>query len=200
MPQRWDENPALSFWVRNQRQRNRRQKLRADRVQELDELRFVWNAFDAVWEDGFRQLLRYKQEHGDCIVPRGPLEYRDLANWVHAQRRNRKDGKLNGEQIRRLDEQGFVWELFNASWEGMFSALREYKRLYDDCNVPQGWPKDRRLANWVRVQRTKKADGASRRRPHPSAGEGRFHLGSFGCRVGRNVHGACCLQADARGL
>jgi hypothetical protein len=63
------------------------------------------------------------------------------------------------EQIRRLDEQGFVWELFNTSWEEMFSALKEYKRLHGDCNVPQGWPKNRRLANWVRVQRTKKADG-----------------------------------------
>jgi predicted helicase len=157
--QGWDENPALSFWVSNQRQRYRRKKLSADRVQKLEGLGFKWNAFDAAWEDGFRQLLRYKQEHADCNVRRGSLKYRDLGNWVHGQRRNRKDGKLSREQISRLDEQGFVWELFNISWEKMFSELKEYKRLHGDCNVLRGWPKNRRLANWVGVQRAKKAGG-----------------------------------------
>ena len=127
--QKWDENPALSFWVSNQRQRNRLQKLSSDRVQRLNEIGFVWNAFDAAWEEFCKELLRYKREHGDCNVPRSSHEYRDLGNWVHVQRRSRKDGKLSAEQIRRLDEQGFVWELFNASWEEMFSALKEYKRM-----------------------------------------------------------------------
>jgi superfamily II DNA or RNA helicase len=157
--QGWDENPALSFWVSNQRQRYRLNKLSVDRVRKLERLGFEWNAFDAAWEDFFQQLLRYKQEHDDCDVRRGSLKYRDLGNWVHGQRRNRKDGKLSVEQIRRLDEQGFVWEKFNVSWEKMFSALKKYKRLHGDCNVPHGWPKNRRLANWVRVQRAKKSDG-----------------------------------------
>ena len=159
VPQNWDENPALPFWVSNQRQRHRLRKLRPDRERRLSEIGFIWNAFDATWEEGFSKLLQYKRQHGDCNVRRGPAKDRDLANWVHSQRKARRDGRLSDEQVRRLTEQGFIWEPFDATWEEMFSALMDYKKKEGHLNVPQGWRENPRLASWVSTQRKIKNKG-----------------------------------------
>ncbi|MBI5774215.1 MAG: helicase associated domain-containing protein [Verrucomicrobia bacterium] len=159
VPQKWDENPALSVWANNQRQRNRLGKLSPERRQKLNELGFVWNIFDATWEEYFARLVVYKQQQGHCNVQRNQAEDRELGNWVHALRRNRKDGRLNAEQIRRLTELGLVWDTFEAAWLEMFAALQAYKQTHKDCNVPQGWKENPRLASWVSTQRKLKNKG-----------------------------------------
>jgi hypothetical protein len=41
----------------------------------------------------------------------------------------------------------------------MFAALGRYKERFGDCNVPQGWAENPRLASWVRIQRGLKTSG-----------------------------------------
>ena len=57
----------------------------------------------------YKALVAYKREHGDCLVPQKWPENPPLGSWV-AQRRY-QTSKLTEEQIRKLDEIGFVWRV-----------------------------------------------------------------------------------------
>ena len=64
------------------------------------------------------------------------------------------------ERAKRLDEIGFVWMLIEPmSWEKMFAALVEFKKVHGHCNVPQKSRghkslEQKRLGKWVNSQRT----------------------------------------------
>ena len=62
---------VLRGWLQA-RQMDRRSTKARDQIPErrcrLDELGFVWNTDDALWEAGFAALAQYKSE-GNCLVP-----------------------------------------------------------------------------------------------------------------------------------
>jgi len=68
------------------------------------------------WEDRFQQLLQYKEEFGDTIVPQNFSGYNNLGAWVKSQRGNYKRMKqgirssMTMEMALKLSEIGFVWE------------------------------------------------------------------------------------------
>jgi hypothetical protein len=59
----------------------------------------------------------------------------------------------------KLEEIGVVPKPVDAAWDKMFSSLLDYKSRHGDCNVPQCWPENQRLANWVSTQRQFKRKG-----------------------------------------
>ena len=66
-----------------------------------------WDPIAALWEKMFSELVRFKEEHGHCKVPRGWSENPALETWVTTQRTRAKKGKITDGQRRRLDEIGF---------------------------------------------------------------------------------------------
>src|SRR5262249_21031930 len=108
------EGYNLGQWVSEQRKREA--KLSDDRRRRLDELRFVWDPYEADWEEGFSYLIRYLKRVGNCRVPlRHNEDGYSLGQWVGEQRR--REAELSDERRRRLDELGFVWDPFEADWE-----------------------------------------------------------------------------------
>lgn len=84
---------------------------------------------DASWHDRLEELTQYRARVGDTLVPkRSPSP---LGNWVNKQRQRRKKGKMNGDQIRALDNLGFVWDATNMRqsakdvWWERFEELKE---------------------------------------------------------------------------
>ena len=77
-----------------------------------------------------------------------------LGNWVHTQRTLHKQGRLDQERIDRLDSLGFTWDLRRERWDEMFAVLKDYRRAIGHCDVPQSWSENRKLGNWVMMQRT----------------------------------------------
>ena len=70
------------------------------------------------WEEKFKELVKFKQEHGHCRpTPRknDPQRLRQLGIWVKCQRRHYtlylegKPSAMTLERIERLNEIGFVW-------------------------------------------------------------------------------------------
>lgn len=113
------------------------------------------------WEEKLEYLRRFKDEHGHANVPQN---YRDkrLAKWVNKQREYRKkaiqdvaNGKpsqsITPERIALLSEEGFVWDLFDETWNQRLNDLQEFIEEHGHANVPQHYPA---LGNWVKVQRT----------------------------------------------
>ena len=111
------------------------------------------------WDLRYGELVAYKKTHGDCRVPQLCPENPQLARWVSKQRERRKRGTLSPEQIRRLDELGFVWDVQDAAWEARFAELKAYNAQHGDCRVPQLYPENPQLATWVNTQRQFKKRG-----------------------------------------
>lgn len=147
----------LGSWVSEQRSSKKNGKIGADRIKRLDEIGFSWDPIGEYWEAQFKKLLAYKEEHGDCLVPK-TWQDRKLTGWIITQRADKKKGRLNIEKIERLDRIDFGWDPFGELWEAQFKNLLAYKEERGDCMVPRIW-QDRKLARWVTTQRTKKKKG-----------------------------------------
>ena len=101
-------NHNLGRWVANQRVYEN--NLTSEQKKLLNDLGFVWNVLEYKWEKGYKSLVAYKEEFGDCLVEtkRMYLGY-SLGSWSVTQRRNKS--KMTDEKIMRLDNLGFVWKL-----------------------------------------------------------------------------------------
>ena len=108
------------------------------------------------WDERYGELVTYRDRFGDCNVPATWPENPKLGSWVTVQRSVRKANKMDQDRIRRLDELGFVWDMLDAAWEEMFSALVGYRNNFGDCNVPQAWPENSKLGTWVTAQRSRR--------------------------------------------
>ena len=102
----YKEDPSLGSWV--SRQRENYSKLDSVRRNRLEVFGFVWSAFDQRWENMFAKLEKYRQQHGDCLVPQHYKEDPSLGKWVSKQRRNYS--KLDPIRRERLESIGFVWD------------------------------------------------------------------------------------------
>jgi len=147
-------NYILGSWV--QRQRSKREGLTPEQVIRLDNLGFMWNPNEYAWEEGFKYLVAYKEEFGDCLVKQR-TQYHDynLGMWITNQR-GRKD-KLTPEQVNRLNNLGFVWSTDDYAWEEGFKYLVAYKEEFGDCLVSRSYEHQAfPLADWVTKQRYRK--------------------------------------------
>ena len=120
VPQHYPDNKALGKWVGNQRTQYRLRRegkhsfLTEERIKKLDEVGFEWSPQGNSWNDRYNQLVEYKNEHGNCLVPQRYSKNKALGKWVAKQRtqyRLRSEGKhshLTEERIKLLDEVGFV--------------------------------------------------------------------------------------------
>jgi hypothetical protein len=159
VPRKWPEDRQLANWVGVQRNLRNRGRLPAERRERLDALGFTWDPLSARLEEMFARLVRFKERFGHCNVPNKWEEDTELAHWVGNQRQLKKRNSLSSDRIRRLDALGFEWDPKNAAWEEMFSRLVEYQKHAGNCRVPQQWPEDQHLANWVGTQRQRKKYG-----------------------------------------
>jgi hypothetical protein len=159
VPDKWSKNPKLGAWIGTQRTVRLKEKLSKDRIKRLDEIGFVWDPLETLWEDMFATLAEFKKMHGHCRVPRKWPENKRLANWVSKQRTARARGTLAKGRFERLDEIGFVWDPLETLWEDMFATLAEFKKVHGHCDVPSRWPENLSLANWVGTQRIARNKG-----------------------------------------
>ena len=146
----------LGGWVSEQR--TRKDLFISERIERLNALGFVWDPIIQQWEQGFRELVAYKKEFGDCLVAKAHIiasGYK-LGVWIGSQR-TRKD-HLTPERIERLNALGFVWDPYAEQWEKGFRELVAYKEELGDCLVPQRHTtvSGFKLGPWIIRQRTRK--------------------------------------------
>ena len=96
---------ALGKWLCLQRVKYNSGRLDPNIAQQLEEIGLEWSQ----WENMYQQLREYKEQHGNCLVPRRE-EFKRLNRWVTTQRQNYKiPGRLNQEKLDKLNGIGFVW-------------------------------------------------------------------------------------------
>lgn len=122
VPHTFTDNAPLAQWVKRQRYQfklkleGKRSTLSDERVRLLNQIGFIWNSHDVVWEERWYELLAFKQIHGHCIVPSNYDKNPQLAIWVKRQRRQfkfwqeNKPTSMTPERIEKLDKLGFSWD------------------------------------------------------------------------------------------
>ena len=151
----------LGQWVAQQRHHRNKGILDAARIRQLEEFPdWTWDAVTDQWEQGFRNLQKYVEQHGDALVSQSfrSADGYKLGQWVTIQRAVYREGEMSKERQARLEAlTGWSWDPRDSRWEYWYSALEDYVRVNGSARVPRT---DRRsgkadqLANWVQTQRT----------------------------------------------
>jgi hypothetical protein len=153
VPRGWQANPELSNWVNRQRRQYKAGQMDKEQIKKLEDIGFLWDIRQYIWEERFSELLLYKTNTGHCDVPDKWGENPKLSHWVGVQRRNYIKGKMNHERTTSLNQIGFVWEPHDASWSGMFSELIKLRELKGHGHVPQRFAENPKLGRWAARQR-----------------------------------------------
>lgn len=125
VPHTFPAKPHLARWVKRQRRQyklklegNMNSTMTDDRIKILNDIGFVWDSHEVIWNERFHQLVRYKEQYGNCKVPSYCKECPQLASWVKCQRRQYKlfweEGKgssMTTDRIKLLNSIGFIWEV-----------------------------------------------------------------------------------------
>ncbi len=177
VPSNWSRNPQLARWVGVQRARKSKGTIRPERETALDSLGFSWVVGHTgrrmqtdAWGTMFSRLTAFHAAYGHAKVPQLYPADTKLGLWVTTQRRKKRSGKLTASQIEKLDKLGFVWSFssnshpevaggitpFGQRCSAMLAVLHDFHEAHGHCRVPTAWAKNRRLANWVSVQRRRK--------------------------------------------
>ena len=113
------------------------------------------------WQRRFQELLAYKEEHGNCLVPRTYAMNPQLGKWVKMQRFQYKKlsegqrSRLTADRVRQLESIGFVWIVRSrkVAWDVRFEELCLYRQSTGNCLVPMRYANNPQLGRWVEVQR-----------------------------------------------
>ncbi|BBY41780.1 DEAD/DEAH box helicase [Mycolicibacterium celeriflavum] len=154
---------ALGSWAAVQRSAAAAGRLDPARYRRLDALPgWVWDTFDARWEDGFAKLLKYVECEGTPFVPQScQLDGFALGGWVSAQRSKNAAGELSEDRKRRLEAlPGWMWDVKGEQWEAAFALLQRYAKAEGNPDVPGGCVfAGYKLGDWVERQRRAYAKG-----------------------------------------
>ena len=161
VPYRYEPDRKLGLWVGQRRNFYKTNALSQDRLQLLEAIGFVWDVFDAWWQDMYEILTLYKEREGHCDVPQGHKEdEQNLGAWLQTQRREKKNGNMDATKEKQLVELGVVWDVFSQQWEDMYTFLIQYEQREGHCNVPRSHKEDgNNLGYWLTNQRTIKKNG-----------------------------------------
>jgi len=123
VPSNYDDTSELCRWVRRQRyqynlfQQKKHSSTTLKRIQNLNEIGFVWDSREALWQERLRELLDFEAEFGNCDVPAVYPSNPPLGSWVKCQRRQYKlflEGKpsnMTKDRQIELEKYGFQWKI-----------------------------------------------------------------------------------------
>jgi hypothetical protein len=109
-------------------------------------------------------LLQFRDREGHLRVPARHVEdNHKLGNWIDKQRTQKRKRKLCPEKERRLNDIGFIWDVYEAQFDTMIRALTQFKQREGHCNVSEkliecldGGVK-LKLGAWMKNQRAQRA-------------------------------------------
>ena len=149
--------------------------LTPERVQALEEIGMVWDVPAYQWEQNYAAAKAYYQRHGNLDVPSAYVDENGvcLGAWIGKMRVTGNQGHpgagksyrgavLTGEQVKRLEEIGMVWQpKRDHTWANAYTLACEYQKEHGDLNIPVSFAAEGgcRLGKWIRHQRDAWRDG-----------------------------------------
>jgi hypothetical protein len=131
VPDSYDEDPKLGWWVTYQRRHYNHGELLLNRIDILNLIDFEWGGVkeareQTIWMSMFQKFVGYKEQHKDTKVPKQDPK---LTRWVSKQRIRYKNNELLPKRLALLNSIGFNREnLSNCGWVCFKNSLRT--RIY----------------------------------------------------------------------
>jgi len=141
--------PSLFYWTQTQRTLYKKNKLSKERIQLLEEIKFIWNPSENQWYEIYYKLKEFYIQNGYSF-PSQHGEHKQLGLWCNRQRQYFKKNKLSQKQISLLEEMNFPWDPDDYKWHLKFSELKQYYEKEGHSS-----PKDNEsnLGKWCSGQR-----------------------------------------------
>ena len=134
-----NQQASLIEWVYRQRKEYRKfQQGRTDcamnqqMVDMLQDIGFVWDMNQQVWNERFDELLAFRKEVGHVNVPK---KHKTLGQWVTKQRKEYRLGVLDPERVDRLEGIGIVWDVKEWTFQKRLEELRQFKERHGHLRV-----------------------------------------------------------------
>ena len=152
------EGYPLGQWIIKTRQQRLNDRLKEERIAQLDEIGMVWSVFDVKWEKAFALAVAYYEQNGNLNMPRSYVTAagEKLGCWVANQQWAYQKGKLSDDQIMRLERIGMYWGNRNdRQWNEGYQEAKHYFETHGDLKVPVDYvsPDGYALGKWVKRQR-----------------------------------------------
>jgi len=131
----------LGTWLNNQRGKYNKGKLSSEKIERLEEIGFTWDPLEELFEKGFKETLRYKENTGN---PNAAKRFKThegfrLGVWQNTLRYKYKNAKLSPARIKRLEETGFTWDPLEEQFEKGFKEILLYKERTGNPNAPDSY-------------------------------------------------------------
>jgi len=156
---RWCYNLRVSYKKIHKNEKPN-SKLTEENIRQLEDAGFKWNVSTSrSFDERYAELLKHKEKFGHCNVQRTKSgEYQSLAVWCNdlrtsykkIQRRESPNYKLTQENIRQLEDAGFMWSLATRKMFGdWYAELMKYKEKFGHCNAPRTiYGENQSLGQW----------------------------------------------------
>jgi hypothetical protein len=149
------DNMALYSWIsliRSSKKNNNNWRLTENQINKLNQIGFLWDRYENVWEKYFNLLIEYKVVFGSCHV-KSTKKNRYLYKWVLKQKKNKNT--MSSEKIRKLNEIGFQWKIKSKdSFDENYKLLQQYYEKNGNCKIPRH--ENQKLFSWMYILRVKK--------------------------------------------
>ena len=152
---------TLGRWVQRQRSFYKKGMLDESRIKALNEVKFVFDArnhnkqvpkdkkwLKRSWEERYSELKVYYEEHGHCSVPL--KRSGSLGGWVQYQRQKRDN--LSIDQIEKLDEIDFIWNVREHQWDQQFIQVKKFIETNGHSCIPSS-AEYKSMQAWCGTQR-----------------------------------------------
>ena len=159
-------DPSVYRWVNRQKELYSKQKLLPQQVQQLQDIGFDFAPAVKLnkWDENYEALKIYQTKHGD--INKINSFYKDrpnLCHWVCRQRDAKWKDKLTAEQQQKLTDMGMDWSgprTYKYSqdevWHAHFCLLKDFQAKHGHCGVPDQFPDDPALLDWIHRQHVNK--------------------------------------------
>lgn len=131
----------LSIFIKNLRKKNKEGGLSDEQIEILRSMGLTFSSLKtATWDEKIELLKKYKEEHGDLLVPWN-YETEDgfhLGTMMVDLSSKARKGEIDKERLAQLEEIGF--SIDTGMWKKRFARLEAYKKEHGNLRIPAGDP------------------------------------------------------------
>jgi hypothetical protein len=145
VPKVYEQDKSLGTWVKTQRGLQSKNKMRQDRKEMLDELRFAWRLeiadsnhwrtyrcstnYDKKWCQQYDKLVELKRKNVHFVLPNIYEQDKGFANWVHQQRFLQTKNRMRKDRKDLLDKLEFVWRADTIAARSSTTTMEDVRSL-----------------------------------------------------------------------
>ena len=148
------EQGSLYAWCANQREDYRKEILPKEKIDLLEEVDFIWDPIDHLWNKNYEELKLYFEKTGHTLVKDSKTT---LGIWCKTQRKALKSKSISKARINLLEKINFVWDVYEHQWNQNYEKLQSYFQTNGHSSISKN--EDNLLSSWRKNQVNKYNNG-----------------------------------------